>query len=43
VADALARPAGSAWSAATDRTADRDMPPDGHRPYGHRVEPIDLS
>jgi hypothetical protein len=36
VAEALARPAGSAWSAATDRTgSDPPLP-------GHRVEPIDL-
>jgi hypothetical protein len=38
VADALARPAGSAWSAATDRTVGPNA-----RPDGHRVEPIDLS
>jgi hypothetical protein len=37
VADALARPAGSAWSAATDGTAGRDA-----RADGHRVEQIDL-
>jgi hypothetical protein len=37
VADALARPAGSAWSAATERTGSRDP-----QPPGRRVEPIDL-
>ncbi len=37
VADALARPAGSAWSAAADHAPEGDA-----RPPGRRVEPIDL-
>jgi hypothetical protein len=47
LADAVVRPAGAAWSAATDPGDQGDRPagvdPPAGAPPGRRVEPIDLA